>query len=211
MARIVADKNYVYPAKPVYIAPDSGLFKRLNNDSDYVAELKKNGWRCMVRVKEDHTVELWTRNKTIIDDPLPNVRKRLFDMKLPPDTILDGELMEHRGKVREQWNAFGAIRVAGKWLSHLPYSDITKIVSDVVKTDKRYIVAARQVKKNKKRLYAKVEKSFYSFLEEGVQSIDEGIVIKSLTSPVPFGWRECPKHPSWFKVKPLLLCDGNAR
>ena len=196
----VVDKSYIYPVQPTYIAPDSELFASLDNDSRYVAELKKNGWRCMVRVGEDKKIALWTRRGTIIGDPLPNLRKALESLKLPPDTILDGELLEHRSVVKEQVVLWGAIRMGGKWLSAMPYKEVLDVMKKIVK-ESDYIKRTRQVVADKKKFYASAIGG-----EQGTDN--EGLVVKHLDSPVPFGWRNCPTHPLWFKVKPNVLCDG---
>jgi len=196
----VRDKSYVFPAQPNYIAPDSNLFTELDNDEGYVAELKKNGWRCMVRVGLDGKIDLWTRRNTMIQDPLPNLRRALADLRMPKDSILDGELLEHRSTVKEQVMLWGAIRLGGKWLSSVPYKDIIGIMAQVVR-ESEYVKRAKQVSASKKKFYAEVMAGKYG-------PDNEGLVVKNVSSPVPFGWKNCPTHRLWFKIKPNVLCDG---
>ena len=196
----VNDSSYVYPAQAVYLPPDSELFRQLSKDIRYVAEPKKNGWRCMVRVKPSGVIELWTRRNTIIADPLPNLRAQLVSLKLKPDSILDGELMEHRGQIKEQLVLWGMIKWGSKWLSALPYRDVNDMVRGVV-SESANIKMAIQTIKDKEGFYAKVMLGEYG-------PGNEGIVIKSMDAPVPFGWKGEATHRLWFKVKPVVLADG---
>lgn len=191
----VHDSSYVFPAQPIYIAPDSDLFKELDESAGYVAELKKNGWRCMVRVGADKKIDLWTRRGTAIKDPLPNLREALAKLDLPADSLLDGELMEFRSEVKEKIVLWGVIKYESKWMASVPYKDIIEVVKGIVKKDTDFITRAKQVSKEKRKFFA-------AAMSGELGPDNEGIVLKSLSAGVPFGWKDGPTHRQWFKVKP---------
>lgn len=188
----VVDKDYIYPAKPIYVPPHSEAFDRLDADTNWVAEVKKNGWRMMVRVTPSNKIELWTRHKTLELSPLPSLRKELTELSLPPDTILDGELLEHRGKTKETLMLWGMFKWGGKWLADLPYKETMWRMSFIPK-DSKCIIKPTFVFEGKKKFYEDV-------LKQGDEN--EGVVIKKLDACVPFSFSSTPISRNWIKVKP---------
>lgn len=188
----VTDPCYCYPAKPIYLPPSSEAFDKLDNDTNWVAEVKKNGWRCMVRVTPSNKIMLWTRHKTVEMSPLPNLRKELAALKLPPDTILDGELLEHRGKTKETLMLWGMFKWNGTWLNTLSYKETMWRMNFITK-DNVHIIKPDFVLEGKKKFYEDVLRS---------GDDNEGIVIKKLDAPVPFSFTSTPHARSMIKVKP---------
>lgn len=186
----VTDKMYLYPPKPLYVPANSEVFNKLDNDPNWIGEVKKNGWRMMVRVTIDNKIELWTRRKTVELQPLPNLRKELAALNLPPDTILDGELLEHRGQTREHMMLWGMFRWAGDWVK-VPYKEVIWRMSFVPNTT--YISRPKTTLEGKRKFYEEVIKES----EE-----NEGLVLKRLDASVPFSFTSCATTRSWLKVKP---------
>lgn len=196
----VSDPSYVYPAQPIYVPPDSDMVKGLSDNPLYVAEIKKNGWRCMVRKNNVGNIELWTRHHSIILDPLPNLRKQLELLDVPVDSILDGELMEHRGEVKEQLVLWSAIKWESKWLSAKPYRDAQALLRNHVFDSDNIKLAVQQFR---------AKTAFYEKVMAGeLGPGNEGIVLKNLDAPVPFGWKNEATHRGWLKIKPVVLADG---
>jgi len=189
----VSSKNYIYPPKPLYVPPTSKSFDELDNNTNWIAEVKKNGWRCMVHITPDNKLELWTRHKTLELSPLPILRKKIMALQLPPDTILDGELLEHRGTTKETWMGWGMFRWQGQWLNAVPYKEILWRMS-FMPTNDVHIIRPDFVLEGKKKFYEEV-------LKQGAEN--EGIVIKRLDAPVPFSFTNCAITRSWLKVKPF--------
>lgn len=190
----VVDGNYIYPAKPLYVPPSSESFGRLDNDPNWIAEVKKNGWRMMVRVTPEGKIDLWTRHKTLELSPLPRLRGELKDLALPPDTILDGELLEHRGKTKEMLMLWGMFRWNGKWLSDLPYKEVMWRMS-FVPSNSNHLTKPSFVFEGKRKFYEEV-------LKQGDEN--EGLVLKKLDAPVPFSFSNTPQCRTWLKVKPSM-------
>jgi bifunctional non-homologous end joining protein LigD len=174
---------------PMRIYPDSDLFKSLDRNKDWIAEVKKNGWRCLVEKKEGK-VTLWTRKKTIITDAFPELRKELTDM-LPDNSLFDGELIDHRTKnIKGVWYAFDIIQQEGVTVENLPFIQRRRILEQYVHTTSN-ILLAEQTEVGKRNLY---EQSIHS--EE-----NEGIVLKKLDSKYSASLIKCNETPFWLKVK----------
>ncbi len=187
----VEDKDYVYPPKPIYVPFESTLIDDLDNNQNWIAEVKKNGWRCMIRAI-DKKISLWTRHRTIITDPLPDLRKALQDLNLPDDTILDGELLEHRSTTKQVVMVWGIIRWSGKYLDQVPYKEIRNRVGKLIPLS-AYLMTPQYTFKNKKKFYTEV-------MKDNVEN--EGMVLKKLSKAVPFAWSSSPSINTWLKVKP---------
>jgi DNA ligase 1 len=194
--------NYLYPCKPNRIYPNSAFFNRLDNDPAWIAEVKKNGWRCLAA--KNNTLTLWTRHHTTIKDRLPELRAILD--RLPPGTVLDGELLQNRTKqVKGVYYIFDILEHRGERVTHLPLKDrrvlLERTISDLVgvaafksgieNRDLLSISLAQQTRIGKKKL-------FYDSIEG---EANEGIVIKKLNSVYMASDSGCLQHPFWLKVK----------
>lgn len=188
----VTDKSYIYPPKPLYVPPNSEVFNRLDGDTNWVAEVKKNGWRMLIRKDVAGDFALWTRHKTIECSPLPLLRAALPSLNMPCDSILDAELMEHRGKTKEVLMIWGAFRLGGVWQHKVPYKEIMWKVSSIVPKQSLTLTSPEFVFEKKRDFYERIIK-----LEE-----NEGLVLKNVNEPVPFSFTSCPNIRTWIKVKP---------
>lgn len=191
----VTDPNYIYPAKPIYVPPNSEVFERLDGDPNWIGEVKKNGWRILIRKDIAGRYELWTRHRTVECSPLPRLRESLHKLAMPPDSILDGELLDHRGKTKETLMIWGAYRLGGKWLRSVPYKQIMWEVSLIVPKQSDTLTTPEFVFEKKKEFYEKVIRN-----EE-----NEGLVLKNINEPVPFSFTSCPTIRTWLKVKKSLI------
>lgn len=144
--------NYVYPCKPNRIYPNSAFFNRLDNDPAWIAEVKKNGWRCLAA--KDNTLTLWTRHHTTIKDRLPELRAILD--RLPPGTVLDGELLQNRTKqIKGVYYVFDIIQYEGKSVAVYPLYARRPILeachSNLLRQDG--LILAAQTQTSKKKLF----------------------------------------------------------
>jgi ATP-dependent DNA ligase len=181
---------YLYPCKPNTLTPDSKLFDELDRDIGWIAEVKKNGWRALPITDGEGKLTLWTRHKTLIKEPVPEIREALSGM-MSPGTILDGEFINNRTKgVKGKLYLFDILMLEGRLLVDLPLRERRRILEGVVKETSE-ITLAVQVRVGKKQLY-------YQSIE-GEEN--EGIVIKRLDSKYLASEKSCPQHPYWLKVK----------
>jgi len=183
--------RYYYPCKPNRIAPDSPFFTELDNDIRWIAEVKKNGWRCLAQ-KDGMELTLMTRHNTLIVEPLAELRKTLFEM-MPDRTVVDGELINNRTKdIKGVYYIFDILVHDGELLFELPLEKRRVILERIVYRGVPSIELAEQFRLGKKTLYAKV-------IAES--EVNEGIVIKKLDSRYVASPARCQQHPHWLKVK----------
>lgn len=178
---------YYYPCKPNQIDKDSDMFKSLDKDSGWIAEVKKDGWRCMAY--RDKKVTLWTRHKTLITKDTDTINKRLLE--LPENTIIDGEFINNRTKnVKGIYYVFDILMHKGTLLVNVPFSKRRKILETVMPFDSA-VQLAQQIQVGKIKLFRDCLRS-----EE-----NEGIVIKKLSSKYLVSLTSCQQNPMWIKVK----------
>jgi ATP-dependent DNA ligase len=112
--------KYYYPCKPNPLSPGSRFFAELDRDPSWIAEIKKNGWRCLVY--REKYLTLWTREKTTINEPLESLRDSL--MAVPEQTVLDGEFIHKRTvDVKGKLYLFDALIFKGRLIVDLPLSE----------------------------------------------------------------------------------------
>ena len=197
---------YWFPCKPNGLSPTSELFKRLDNDANWVAEVKKNGWRCLA-YKEGGALTLWTRHHTTIH--LPDLSWLLTDM-LPDGCVIDGELFQNRTKeIKGVYYIFDILAVDGASVVNLPFWQRRQLLEAALKGWTTYfrmtptgpngtnvsasVELARQYQIGKVKLY-----------HESIQGEEnEGIVLKHVNSAYNASPARCLQNPFWLKVKRL--------
>lgn len=183
-------RDYYYPNLPNRVAPNNPFFLRLDNDPEWVAGVKKNGWHVLVDSRKANM--LWTRNKTEIPDKLTELRREIA-LLIPENTIVDGELIHKRTiNIKGRLYLFDIIVYRGKELHNLPLRERRKYLDDIMCNNVcPEIEKEIQVQIGKRLLY-----------EQSIQAEDEeGIVIKKLSSKYLIGISDCITNPFWIKVK----------
>jgi ATP-dependent DNA ligase len=176
--------KYLYPNLPNWLDPESA--RGFDKKTDWIAERKKNGWRCLA-IRTETGLELWTRRHTIIHDPLPMTRSALGE--LPPLTVIDGELIDKRSKdIKDHYYAFDILFAAGKQLTGMSWTLRRKILEEVMK----YIPV---------EISEPIIPGKYLLYETAIADGDEGIVMKCINSKYLVDYGSCPKNPYWMKCK----------
>jgi ATP-dependent DNA ligase len=192
---------YWFPCKPNRLSPTSELFKRLDNDAGWVAEVKKNGWHCLA-YKESGALTLWTRHHTTINAPLPGIRSLLTKI-LPDKCVIDGELIENRTKgIKGVYYVFDILVLSGTSILNLPLWERRRLLEPILKMSERGgpIELARQYRIGKVKLY-----------HDSISGEEnEGIVLKQINSIYNANERRCLQNPYWLKVKRLEKHITNA-
>lgn len=184
--------KYLFPCKPNALGIGSSFLEEVDRSPSWIAEVKKNGWRCLVY--RESGVVLWTRHKTVIDDPSPLLRDCL--LAVPEQTVLDGEFLHHRtADVKGHLYLFDVLIFRGKLITHFPLRERRKRLEEVGSLLQAgdSVTVAQQTRVGKKQLYYESIKS-----EE-----NEGIVLKKLDSIYPVSDKRCLQNPFWLKVKKL--------
>lgn len=177
--------NYYYPNSPCWI--DSSTVD--NYKGGWIAERKKNGWRCLTIIDEKLT--LWTRRHTILRDDLPQTRKLLS--RLPQGTVIDGELVDKRTKdIKDHYYAFDILFNKGESVMHLPWekrrAQLESLFQECGLTGEM-------------EMSEPIQLGFSTLYKLAVESGDEGIVLKKINSKYIVDCRRCPKNPFWLKAK----------
>lgn len=182
--------KYLYPSVPNRLDILSSYFTEIDNNTDWIGEVKKNGWRCEA-YRDNNKLTLWTRRHTIITDTLPTLRIELFNM-IPEMTIIDGELLEKRTKkVKELFYAFDILVYRNVPVFKYPWHERRLLLEHVIKPIPGLIELSDPVTMNKKSLY---------YNNIGTDDV-EGIVLKKVDSPHMIGLKDCVDNPWWLKVK----------
>ena len=194
--------QYYFPCKPNALSPDSPLLDELDRSAEWVAEVKKNGWRALPTKSEGGKFELWTRHDTLITEPAELAREALSGM-MPDGTILDGEFIHYRtATVKGRMYLFDIIMLEGKLLTDLPFRERRRILESIVK-ETPMVELAKQVRVGKKSLY----------FQSVVGDENEGIVLKKLDARYFISTTKCLQNPYWLKVKKVenhIKVEGEA-
>jgi len=183
--------KYCYPNVPNWI--DETTVD--NYKSGYVAERKKNGWRCLA-VRDEKGLTLWTRRKTTIVSDLPVTRELLFH--LPVGTVIDGELLDKRTKdIKDHYYAFDIQFLNNKSIMHLPWAERRKQLESVFTQNGLF---------GRVELSEPVQLGFSTLYKLAVADGDEGIVLKHSQSKYIVDIRKCPANDQWFKAKRAEKC-----
>jgi ATP-dependent DNA ligase len=183
--------RYVYPNMPNRAYFGTPLFSQLDKDKRYVAEIKRNGWRCLALKTRDQ-LELWTRHGTLIvgtkNSKLEGIRESL--KYIPDMTLIDGELLDRRTKdIKDTYYVFDLLWWANKPLWNLPLWQRREFLESVLKTND-HILLAEQFRVGRKFLYTRA-----------IEGGDEGIVFKRLDSIYMIGSTKYLINPAWIKIK----------
>lgn len=177
--------RYFYPNLPNWLDPS--LVVEYDKKPSWIAERKKNGWRCLA-IRDENSLTLMTRRNTLINDPLPVTRNAL--QNLLPSTIIDGELMEKRTKdIKDLFYAFDILFDNGKQVTGLPWKERRQRLEKALKGIDG-IEISEPVSVGKSYLY-----------DLAIQEGNEGIVMKEINSKYIVDFSKCPSNPHWIKAK----------
>jgi hypothetical protein len=188
--------KYLYPCKPNPLSINSPYLDVLDRDKNWIAEVKKNGWRCVVE-KDKGMLTLWTgHTKNIISQPFTALRETF--KCLPDGTMLDGEMIfTNRIKdIPDAFYLFDILYWEGKDITLQPFHKRRTTLELIYKDylcNCAEIELAKQVQVGKKKLY-----------EQSIGCpLNEGIVLKRLDSDYKTNTKSGQQNPMWLKVKKL--------
>lgn len=199
--------QFFYPPQPTRLWPNAPLFKRLDNDPNWIGEIKMNGWRLEIH-KENDKLLFYNRHGTIID-----INSDIFlpkFAKVPNDSILDGELVHFRTKDTKNkivlWDVmFWAGRDIRKcilderrsFLNAFEKDDYLSVGNDDILLQS-IPPSVTQIKTQKTNLI-----KFYETVIKRNSPLEEGIVIKNINSPYESSLKRTFDTAQWFKIKKI--------
>ncbi|MGG3469225.1 RNA ligase family protein [Neobacillus pocheonensis] len=169
------------------------------DSDDYVTELKLDGIRLIYSVDDAGKVRLYSRHNNEITSKFPE----LYNLDIPPGTVLDGELivsdkdgkpdfeavmsrfMSSKDKSQITFVAFDVIQRKGERITNLPLLERKEILQDIVPHDTSLIAKTQFIEGH--------GSAYFDAIKE--QSL-EGIVLKRKDSRYEIGKRS----QSWLKV-----------
>lgn len=177
---------------PNRLASTSPFFTELDNNKDWIAEVKKNGWRCLIYRGVGNEIHLMTRHKTLVKEPMVELKQFMLH-NLPENTILDGELIHYRTKNdKQRYYLFDVIMSDGQLVNNLSLFERRPLLEKLIGRElPNCLELSRWVRLGKKNLY---EQSI-------TNDLNEGVVLKKLNSVYPLSDKKCLDNPFWIKVK----------
>lgn len=187
--------DYFYPPKPMRIWPESTLFQQLDNNPNWIGQIKYDGWRVLI-FKENDQIQIWNRHEAQIDICV-NPFISYFE-HVPNNTVLDGELVHFRTK-----NLKNVIV-----LFDVPFWDGLDLRQLPLKEREQYL----KIFKNAPEVLTEpgvfrilsIEGSIISKYNEVIKlnrDYEEGIVLKHLESKYESHISRCLEISHWLKVK----------
>jgi ATP-dependent DNA ligase len=192
--------QFFYPPQPTRIWPNASLFKRIDNDPNYIGEIKLNGWRLEIH-KVDNKLLLYNRHGTIID-----INSDIFLPKfshIPNNSILDGELVHFRTKnIKNIIVLWDVMFWDGKDVRNVTWKDRQPFL-DVFAAKPNQLTS-----KNEGQVYhLNVQKQnlvkFYKTVIARNDPLEEGIVIKNVNSQYEYSLKRTFDTANWFKIKKI--------
>lgn len=188
--------RYFYPPKPTLITITQPMFRKLENDPDYVAELKLNGTRLELHVFNDgERFQFWSRHGEKIKNYEPS--KELLDhlrrVNWEGDCVVDGELMHFKTiHIKHRVVLWDVFIWNGEYVGEKPYKD------------RRAILEGAFGNLSFLDLYINPQwKSGFKeiFDRETKKNEVEGLVMKSLKAKLVTGKRNSPVVKYMWKVR----------
>lgn len=188
---------YFYPNKPILIHPDSSVIHEKSVDSDWWAEIKKNGTRlCLWKSKEDSVKHnsyndfiFWNRHKEVLKySPSNELLDQLRSLNIPNGTHIDAELLHHKTtNIKHFIYVYDIYRLNGEMIEET--LDIRrKMIEDLIKDSSQIQVA---------KIYTK---DFNKVFDEVIKTHEnEGLVMKSKKGKIIWSFKKCQEV--WWQLK----------
>jgi len=183
--------RFYFPLKPQRISLDSILFKTLEEDPNFIVQVKKNGWRIQIH-KERDSVILYTRHKRLLREVAPDIdHSFLTDLVLSSvkasSAIIDGEFLHRRGEKKNYLYVWDIFEKDGKPQTH-SYLE-RKLTLQSICHSCSHLEVAQDTSTN----FLQVWRSLHS-------SEDEGLVIKDIHEPLYINFNKTINSSRQFKV-----------
>jgi len=190
--------KFYYPLKPTRITIDSSILNRCENDNNFIAQIKKNGWRVQIH-KDGDKIEFYSRHnkrmEPMIEDCNWNLLRELVLNNIKKDSvIIDGEMMHRRGELKSTIFIWDMFEMDGKAL-RFSYKERKDILESIIIPNSN-IILIENVREGFKDLYYNLKNP-----EE-----NEGIVIKDIREPLFISYNKLSNDHSPKQFK-LLLSD----
>lgn len=192
------------PDKPIRIAQDAlGEFE---NDPDWIATVKYDGWRCIIDY-DGNDVGFYSRRAVESGGPTQHpveesLKQEVLDFiktnQIPPNTRLDSEWMARRTEGPQMIYIFGIQYLGGEWIGKEP-EDIRWAVVSTYKYDQPHVQLAESATENFVEFFERIKEK--DLAQPEAKWKVEGIVLKNRRSRYLGNIKTSAKNSRWFKVK----------
>lgn len=191
---------YYYPNKPILLTRDSPQVQKLSDDSNWWAEIKKNGSRlCLWKSKQDSLKHdnyndfiFWNRHKEVLKyQPSSELLDELNSLNIPDGTHLDAELLHHKTKnIKHFVYVYDIYRYKNSEVFET-LEVRRKMIEDIIKEGLGHVQLAKTYSNNFVDLYDKVT----------VDEENEGLVMKNKNGLIVWNLKTCIEVPWQFKIR----------
>jgi len=169
---------------------DDPQIVQYSNNSDYIAEVKKNGSRlCLHKVDGEY---LWyNRDKKLLNyTPSSEVLVELESLNLPDNTHIDAELLHHKTKhIKNHIYVYDIYQYAGNPIME-PLSGRRQLLTEIFKSKSL----------NHFELATMYESDFIALFYDVIEKEEnEGLVIKNLNGKIIWDMKKSPDV--WWQIK----------
>lgn len=195
---------WIFPMKPMRI--NESLLKSLDL-SNYVLEKKYDGFRALLLV-EENGFRLMTRQKTELAVP-NNLRPQIEALRLPPGTVLDGELWtpSKRGSWRHDKNVvcsltfWDVMAYGGKSVGPMPLEDRRALLEKLVGKDTEDVKLVEWEPVTPERIEEiRKEAMEHRAASQSRSGFVHGVVLKRKGSPRRDNPNRSAEHADWMKI-----------
>lgn len=192
--------QYFYPPQPFRIWPNANLLTILNQDPNWIGEIKYNGWRLLIFIEDD--IRFFNRHhKEIQIDQ--SIFRQHFE-HVPRGTVFDGELVHFRSTdVKNTIVIWDTPIYNGQDLRRTPLIKRKQYLD-------HFRVAPRTIKRNQKvNIYRSQTfptgsfKQLYRKTVDKNDVLEEGIVLKNINSFYDFSLTRGVETKHWIKIRAI--------
>lgn len=189
---------YFFPNKPNLITINNHIVKEKSNDSNWWAEIKKNGSRLCLR-KDKHEAckyksfngfVFWNRHKQLLSyEPSQELLDELYNIKIPEGTHIDAELLHHKTKNFKHFiYIYDIYWYNGKQMTET-LEVRRRIIEDIFCNNYKHFVLSKLYFSNFENVFNKVI----------TESENEGLVLKSKQGKIVWDLKKCQEV--WWQLK----------
>lgn len=191
---------YYYPNKPILIHPTSSQVQEKSDNSNWWAEIKKNGSRlCLWKSKEDSSKHksfndfiFWNRTKEILSyDPSQELLDELSTFKIPEGTHIDAELLHQKTKnIKHNIYIYDIYRYKGNQVFET-LEVRRRMIEDIFGKGTSHVYLAQTYQNDFVNLFNNII----------VEDVNEGLVLKNRKSVIVWSLKKCEEVPWQFKIR----------
>lgn len=206
---IVKEMHYIFPPRPTTAVPRNNT--QIYADLGWIAQLKFNDSRCLIKLCADGSIELWNRHGEMMRsyDIPENLQKQLNslrDMIGSGYHLLDGGLLHNKHKaIKNTIVIWDILVLSNNHLVHTTYKDRYDIIAGFTnqmiwkygdmgfgtKVTKDIFIPDPIVPANWEQTWEQIDKINYPFLNvDAAGPLLEGLVFKNPNGILDFGFKE---------------------